>query len=433
MAPADLLAADDHLSQCDLCFEALDSDGDRAKMLASAARTLSSVAPDDTPPVVEASHIGAEELSDYTDGRLEPEKREAIRAHLEGCLDCRMQAADLESVRLDILASPNREFHPPLSQSAPYGSARFWRERPVQLGVRAVGALVLAMLVAWGATLPLRSRIALLKDENAAVRQRNAELEAQASSLKNQQETIAELRRQIEELSKVGPGGEAQAVSLTEPAGIIVIDKDGRVRGLQSFDASDSDAVKAAVLAGRVTTPADLAGLRDKRARLMGPGSAPYGLVAPVATIVAEQRPVFRWHAVDRGTGYVVTIYSDDGRVAASSEPLTGTEWKTSVNLERGRIYTWQVRATVDSSEVVMPPPAAPDAKFKILAAGKVPEWDHARQAYAGSHLMQGVIYARLGLLDDAERQFRELASANPGSQAPRQLIRNLKSLRLKE
>jgi hypothetical protein len=433
LAPADLLAADDHLSCCDLCYDALDSDKDRAEMLGSAARTLCPVAPAGTPVAADASHIAAEELFDYTDGNLERERRDAIQAHLQDCRDCRMQATDLESVRLDILASPSRQFLPRPSQSMQPGTMKLWRGRPVQVGLRAAGTLALAILVAWGATLPLRSRIAQLKEENEAVRQRNAELEAQASSLKSREETIAELRREIEELSKTEPGSEAQAVSLTEPSGIVVIDKDGRVHGLQSFDASDSDAVKTAVLAGRVTTPAELAGLRDKRGRLMGAGKAPYGLVAPLATIVPEQRPVFRWQPVDRAASYIVSIYSDDGRVAAHSEPLTVTEWRPSANLERGRTYTWQVRATVDSSEVVLPPPAAPDGKFKILAASKVPEWDRARQTYAGSHLMQGIIYARLGLLDDAERQFRELTSANPGSEAPRKLLRDLKSLRPKE
>jgi hypothetical protein len=311
--------------------------------------------------------------------------------------------------------------------------------------MRVAGILSLAVLAAWGATLPLRARIARLEGEIANVRQRNAELETQASSLKGQEETIAQLRRDIEALSRPGgpsierPTNEALAVTLSEPGGVIEIDKDGSVRGLQAFDASDSGAVKAAILSGRVKTPAELAGMRDKRGRLMGAGRASYGLVAPVATIVAEQRPVFRWQAVERATSYIVSVYSDDGKVAARSEPLPGLEskaglgWKPSANLPRGRLYTWQVRATVDSNEVVLPPPAEPDAKFKILAASKVPEWDRAKQAYAGSHLMQGVIYARLGLLDDAERQFHELASANPGSEAPRKLLRSLRSLRPKE
>jgi hypothetical protein len=155
--------------------------------------------------------------------------------------------------------------------------------------------------------------------------------------------------------------------------------------------------------------------------------------------MVAEQRPVFRWHAVDRATSYIVSIYSDDGKVAARSEPLpglesrAGLEWKASTSLQRGRTYTWQVRATVDSNEVVLPPPAEPDAKFKILASSKVPEWLRAKQAYAGSHLMQGIVYGRLGLLDDAERQFQELASTNPESAAARKLVRSLRSLRRRE
>jgi tetratricopeptide (TPR) repeat protein len=87
----------------------------------------------------------------------------------------------------------------------------------------------------------------------------------------------------------------------------------------------------------------------------------------------------------------------------------------------------------VDSSEVVLPPPAEPDAKFKILAASKVSELDRAKQQYSGSHLMLGVVYSRLGLLDDAERHFQALVSANPKSELARKLLQTVKSLRPKQ
>jgi len=445
LAPADLLAADDHLSHCDICFEALDGPRRRDRILASAAALLRSAAKDD------AGHPADEELFDYTDGSIESARRTAIEAHLKECPDCRMQAAGLRSVSLDIAASSGRTFRPRATvtgtrvQSSSFSSLR----RPARIGLGIAAGSVLAILLVWGVTAPLRGRISRLEQENARLKQSNADLEKQASSLSDLQDQVAELTRENETLrigpGENGPGAGQPTVRLSEPGGFIQIDKDGTVRGLEAMGLSDSEAVKAAILTGRVKTPPELAVLRDKPGQLMGSSRAEYGLVAPVATVVAQQRPDFKWREVDRATSYVVSIYSEDGTLVARSEALPASErnrataskpileWNPAINLQRGDTYMWQVRAIVDLREVVLPPPAAPNAKFEILPAGRVAEWDRAKQTYRGSHLMQGIVYARLGLLDDAERQFQALANRNPGSEAARKLLASVRSLRPKK
>ena len=244
------------------------------------------------------------------------------------------------------------------------------------------------------------------------------------------QDEIAKLSRENEALRRTESQAAALAVSLSEPGGVIEIGQDGAVRGLPSVDKADEQAVVAAMHSGRVNVSPELAGLRDKTGQLMGGSREPYGLVAPVATAVAEQQPTLKWNAVAGAASYVVNIYGYDFKVAARSEALRATEWKPGAPLARGRTYTWQVRASVDSNEVVLPPPAEPEAKFKVLPGSDLPELNRARSVYQGSHLMQGIIYARLGLLDDAERQLKALVKANPDSEAARKLLASVISLR---
>jgi len=89
-------------------------------------------------------------------------------------------------------------------------------------------------------------------------------------------------------------------------------------------------------------------------------------------------------------------------------------------------VYTWQVRALVNGKEIVMPPPAAPQARFKVLEAAKLAELARARAAYRTSHLILGIVYARNGLLTESAGEFRSLLAANPGSPVVRKMLQQV-------
>jgi hypothetical protein len=425
MSPEELLTADDHLSECSLCYETLDGAAGRAEVSRSITNALAVTKASDT-----IEHPSAEGLFDYTDQRLEPAACREIDAHLEACADCHGDVIELQSLALDLAAEPERTYGPRVNEADRLPAHPYWQALPVQLGLRVAGAGLLAAIVAWVAALPYKSRITRLERENARALEIKRELENQASSIQALQDEIAKLSRENEALRHTESQAAAFAVSLSEPGGVIEIGQDGAVRGLPSVDKADEQAVVAAMHSGRVVASPDLAGLRDKTGQLMGGSREPYGLVAPVATVVAEQQPNLRWNAVAGAASYVVSIYGDDFKVAARSEALRATEWKPGAALARGRTYTWQVRASVGPNEVVLPPPAEPEAKFKVLPGSELAELNRARSMYQGSHLMQGIIYARLGLLDDAERQLKALAKANPDSETARKLLASVMSLR---
>src|SRR5207249_11386179 len=101
-------------------------------------------------------------------------------------------------------------------------------------------------------------------------------------------------------------------------------------------------------------------------------------------------------------------------------------KWRASPQLERGRIYTWQVRATRKGEEVLMPPPAAAEAKFRILDAAKAEELAQIRRREPRSHLALGIAYANAGLFADSARELRKLVAANPKSSVAKSLLRSV-------
>jgi len=160
----------------------------------------------------------------------------------------------------------------------------------------------------------------------------------------------------------------------------------------------------------------------------MGAGASEYGLLQPVATAVESRTPTFRWRAIKGADGYVVTIYSLDAQKVAASAPLTETKWTANVRLQRGRTYIWQVRASKQGAEVLMPPPAAPEARFRIIEAAKADALAQARHSHARSHLVLGLTYADAGLLDESERELRKLVAANPKSSVAQSLLRSVQA-----
>jgi hypothetical protein len=70
--------------------------------------------------------------------------------------------------------------------------------------------------------------------------------------------------------------------------------------------------------------------------------------------------------------------------------------------------------------------PPAPEARFRIVSQHKVARLTQAEKAHQNSHLLLGVLYAEAGLLKEAQREFRLLLKANPGSPVAEKLLRQV-------
>jgi tetratricopeptide (TPR) repeat protein len=114
-------------------------------------------------------------------------------------------------------------------------------------------------------------------------------------------------------------------------------------------------------------------------------------------------------------------------QVAAESAPTDANEWALPVPLGRGRNYYWQVTATLaGGEEVISPRTPAPRAKFRVLDAEAADELRRLEEAAPESHLARGVLYARAGLIEEAEAEFRKLVALNPRSPVARRLLRSV-------
>jgi hypothetical protein len=175
-----------------------------------------------------------------------------------------------------------------------------------------------------------------------------------------------------------------------------------------------------------------VAGLTGRSGTLMGGGAGgvPFVLLGPLGTVVLSDRPFFRWQPLQGASGYKAAVYDPDFNRTVFSGLLTGTQWQATTPLWRGVTYHWLVTAIKDGSEIKSPAPPAPEAKFRVLERAKFEEIEQARRAYAGSHLVTGLFYARMGLLEEAEGEFQLLANSNPNSVIPAKLLQRVRAFR---
>jgi hypothetical protein len=125
--------------------------------------------------------------------------------------------------------------------------------------------------------------------------------------------------------------------------------------------------------------------------------------VSPMATAVEEERPLFRWPATS-GARYTVSVVAD-GEVVAKSPVLRSSPWRSNVPLERGRVYSWQVRAEHGDAISVLPAPPNPPALFRIVSAQELAELERARQERPDDHLLLALLSARAGIIEAARRE----------------------------
>jgi hypothetical protein len=370
LAAADLLPLDDHLAACAECGEKLS--------VVLQARTGGALAVNSTPweltAIGEDFHLSFAQMSDWVDNRLDEVDREIITSHLEFCRSCQAEIEDLHAFRQSLAApAPAPPDPPPIVVAG-------WRER--LKNVRQARWLLL----------PAAAALAL-----AGIGY---------YFWPRQQEPVAKQQPAAPPIEKSIP---AAAVSPAPPSP----PPDPSPRPATP----EEQAVQMALATGRIEIPAEAKELVTPGSTLLSDArkDTSFALLSPQGVIIESTRPRLRWTSLPEAKHYVVTITDQDFNPVAQSPPLTVREWSPPNELTRNRVYRWEVTATTrDGNEVTVPPPAAPEAKFRVLANESLRSLRHARQQYAGSPLELGIIYARVGLLDEAERAFTRAEKTSP-------------------
>jgi hypothetical protein len=213
---------------------------------------------------------------------------------------------------------------------------------------------------------------------------------------------------------------------------LITLNQQGELTGAENLSPEQQQQIKEALTTQRLERSPMLAGLNRNDSALMSGSEEErkFVLTAPIGKVELTNRPTFRWAALPNATNYVVEIYNEQFNLITASPPLTATTWTMTKPLQRGALYTWQVKANKDGQEITSPRPPAPQARFRILSQAQANDLIQARRNAGTSHLMLGLLYAKAGLLDEAEVQFQALQMANPNSPIPRRLLAQVRALK---
>jgi hypothetical protein len=287
------------------------------------------------------------------------------------------------------------------------------------------------------------------------------------------------------EADAAAPLAARRALTIQDKKGPVGLDAEGDLVGFDGLPVAAGKVLAAALRRGGVDVPDEIRTLAAPRtapaAADVGPEPTAAGaqeiamtLATAAGTIVRSTRPVLSWGAVEGAKAYRVAVFDAAGTVIVRGGPMRGSTWTVSRALQRGAVYEWRVvalraaeagaaavnaanpgptetaaapasdtgSAAVAEIAAAAPAPAAPRgpvmerfasgaARFKVLGQDEATALERVLRAAPGSRLVAGVMAARAGLLDDAERDLRALAAENSDSGVARGLLASVEAARL--
>jgi anti-sigma factor RsiW len=430
---AELLSVCEHLDECEACRRRAEGSGEgdaaffalRTELFGEAAGGFSTDAL--------RAHLTEEETAAYVDGTLSGESLQTASDHLSSCEHCALSVADLRAFRDEVAPSLEDEYRPAAVPSTPTISSpteslwrRVWASLPALFGVSPVpafgAALAVILLAVFGWLLWRTTRQGEPRQE-VVVTPSNS---SQPAPL------VVAPTPAPPEPAPTQPETAPAVAQLDDGGGRLTLDREGRLSGADALPPAYREMLKGALAGRRLERSPQLRGLARPGSSLMGSETqgGEFSVLDPVGSVLLNDRPIFRWSALEGATGYVVEVYDDAFNLVAASPQLTTRSWAAPQTLPRGKVYSWQVKAVKDGAETKAPRPPAPQAKFRVLDRAKADEIARAKRAYPSSHLTLGLLYAEAGLLNEAERELRLLQRANPDSELARSLLRQIQALR---
>lgn len=445
LMPAELLAAQAHAAVCEECRARL---ADAVMLDAAFAKVHEEFSVRGEDP----EHLPYEQLAAFVDGSLDDVTREMAESHLAVCAGCAGDADDLRQYQAIAAETPAALTPSGVGEPVkPY--VAWWRRLSTfdfSFGALVPAAAAATLIVAALFGLWVASRRSVAPDSGPVARTKPAESPAAAptpESSARQIERPVELAAlptpppsppptQLSKATTAAPETRASHVALDDGGRQVVFDARGGLRGLETLSPAARGAVRRSLETNRVETPRVLDGLAGGESGVLmgaeptagGQTSVPFALVGPLGRVVREDRPVLRWQPLAGAVSYTASVVNSNFQVVAESGPTHATEWTPAAPLGRGQTYYWQVTATLaDGGEVISPRMPAPRARFRVLEESAAEELRRLEESAPESHLARGVLYARAGLVEEAEAEFRKLVALNPRSSVARKLLRSVR------
>jgi anti-sigma factor RsiW len=404
LSAAELLAASDHLGECEACRSRVEAGLDvDAAFFAMRDEAFDGNA---------GAHLTSEQTAEYVDKNLTGDELQFVTDHLSSCEQCAFAVDDLRAFRNEIAPSLDREFGP--AHDVAVVRETWWRRfgslfrvSPVPAFGAAALAILLLSFIGW---MMWRSS----KEQTREV------VAAPTPSLQPPPSVAPSVRVQPEPAPIVA--------QLNDGTGVLSLDQQGKLSGAEDLPPAYQELLRKTLTSQRIERSSQLQGLTRPPSSLMGANEErEFSVLAPAGVVLISDRPAFRWSRLEGATGYVVEVYDEQFKKVTASPTITTLSWTATQPLSRGQVYSWQVKAVKDGQEVKVPRPPAPQAKFRVIDQGRLNEILAAEQAYGSSHLTLALLYARAGILSEAERELRVLQKANPQSEIVRKLMRQLR------
>ena len=137
------------------------------------------------------------------------------------------------------------------------------------------------------------------------------------------------------------------------------------------------------------------------------PAGSDATLLYPVSEAIEERQPILEWQAW--GDQSKVFVFDSARKEVAHSSSLAGSHWLVPVPLDRGAVYSWEVRAAVETGGA-----GTRQATFRVLSESDAQRLAEARASDAGPMAI-GEIAQEMGALAEAQRQFQARVEQNPG------------------
>jgi hypothetical protein len=407
LAPAELLGVDDHLAECGECRRLIES---------APGNDAIGLYVDLAEGAAVGSHLSFDQTAAYVDGLLTGEERRMVEDHVASCALCAPLTADLRDFRNEIAPELDREYRP---RGAAKRAQAGWPDR-IAAALRAPIFKIPSWIYAATALSLLAVAVWIAMSKPTPPQIADAPPTPAPSPSVNPAPPMPETPPAL--------------VRLNDGGSSLTLDARGRLAGVDQWPSKYRRMAENALSNQRAPKSPLLAGLSRRGSSLMGADDdgRSFAIIEPAGKVLLADRPAFNWMQLDGAESYVVEVYDAQFNLVSSSPSLKGLSW-TAPQLPRGKVYSWQVKAIRGGQGFIAPRPPAAQAKFRILDQAAAAEIARARRDYASSHLLLGVLYARAGLLAEAEQEFRALQKANPDSDAPRKLAASVSGPRRSE
>ena len=430
LSPRELALSNQHLANCQSCRRHYQSIREVQRGGSTVRFTLASEA------WLRHEHLDYAQLVALADQTLGTEDRELVDLHLRICASCREDirsfVAFREQIEPELLISyaPGRT-----RESERDGWLAWWRGFGWQLRYAAVFVLI---VVAVSALLILFKRnVVTFEARQSAPTEVPPSVSNQLPSPNPTVQSSALMQptpgtdQRASDRSTTVANRRSRAITITDSHGAVIVYQEGSISGLDDISSETRRDVVTALRSESMARPEVLDQVDDKTSTLRGRRSGEsFDLISPARSVIAEDRPLFKWERFVDAHGYRVYVTDSRGKVIAKSEELeaASTQWKLSTPLRRGEIYSWAVVAQVEGKEIVSPGPGISEVRFQVLSTDNAQDLTRLKQN--GSHLALGVFCARVGLLGEAQAEFEELLRLNPRSKLIRRLLESVKRRR---